>query len=183
MKLLNCARAGGRRPSGSIYIGRARGRQRRTPLANPFIGETRAKGRRHEAIVVPDDSVLERYRRHLTAEIIKGYAPRAALLELSEHAILSCWCVERDAVLVGHGRPIPDKPCHGDVIFTVWRALKRRERTLPILSFLDDYDGATRAWSELYEEAFAERMTWGRDYESGTCSLPPANAEALARSA
>lgn len=174
MRLVNCSAYGGRRPPGSIYIGRATPFLPRSPLANPFIAASRVTGECMHAVKVPDESVLERFRRQLTCDIVKHFAVLDALRELGRDVTLACWCVDREAVLVGAGRAQPKTPCHGDVIFTVWTALDMLDWDVPAVCFGTDFAGANRAWAELYRRAFGERMLWGTDYEAGTCSLPPA---------
>ncbi len=160
MKLIDCR--GRELPEGAVYIGRKMPGFRRSRLANPFTAKSRAPKRCTGAVVVPDKSVLERYRRHLTSAVIEGFVQLAALRELGRDATLSCWCAEREAVRVGLGHPEPATPCHGDVIFTVWLMLERLDWKVSRVSFQEDYAGASRAWAELYERAFGVPLLWGR---------------------
>ncbi len=162
MKLLDlhyCVRQ--RPPRGATYIGRAMQGLRRAPLANPYIPKSKAPKPCNNAVSVPDDRVLEYFRRRLTLNVVQGFAELGALRELRADSAIGCWCADREAVLVGRGRPVPEHPCHGDVVFTVWLALDRRGWQLSPVDFLHDYDAANAAWRELYEQAFDEPMQWG----------------------
>lgn len=151
-----------RPPAGAMHIGRATKGLRASVLANPYIPESIAPKPCKHAVALPDDRVLERYGRHLTMNVVKeGFHELGALRELRSSSVLACWCVEREAVLVGRGRKPPEKPCHGDVVYTVWAALERRGWQLQLVDFQRDLDRANAAWSELYEQAFGEPMRWG----------------------
>lgn len=180
MMLSNCSALRGACPRGAVYIGRATPKLQASPLANPYIAESRAPERCVNAVKVPDDAVLERYRRRLTCDVVKGFPALVALKRLHASSRVACWCTEREAVLVGAGRPSPAVPCHGDVIFTVWQALEGLGWKVSTVSFLTDYSGANKAWAELYELAFGEPMVWGQASEAGKCSLPPARERGAA---
>ncbi len=83
-----------------LYVGRGLG----SPLANPFRegdGDERAE-------------VIEKYRRWIWAKIqAKDKKVLDALAEISEDAILACWCA-----------PLP---CHSNVIWKAWKWCKEQK--------------------------------------------------------
>lgn len=180
MKIIDCRYCVRRRPPrGSVYIGRAMGKLERSPLANPFVPRSSTKSS-DTAIVVPDEVVLDRYARHLIRNVAQGFAELRALRDLGKTSRLACWCADRDASLVGAGRPQPDTPCHGDVVFTVWAALERLHWRVDVLDRrperrriiwdpaagrlvdpVEDLDAANAVIGELYKQSFGEPMAWG----------------------
>lgn len=179
MMLTNCRyHVRGRLPGGCFYIGRQMGGRnpmRASPLANPYA--PRSRGVNKNAVVVDDELVLEYFARHLTGQVVRGGAELLALGRLREHTTLACWCCDRRAVLVGPRRKVPETPCHGDVVFSVWSALDRlgwaveavdnRERTITwdverTISPLEDLDAYNAIRRRVYEEAFGAPLRWGR---------------------
>jgi len=161
VKLIKIEGSARKLPRNAVYIGRAAPGQPRSALANPFIAKSRAPKVCHTALIVPDESVLERYRRHLCMRTVEHFAELEALRGLTSRSTLACWCVSRPAKIVGAGHLQPDPACHGDVIFTVWTALERLNWDVPKVDFQRDMDAANAAWSRLYLAAFGEPMTWG----------------------
>jgi hypothetical protein len=146
-------------PAHATYIGRGTRGNLRSPLANPYVPES--AGPNFHAVAVPDHKVLEYCRRHLTRNVVQGFPELRALKQLTLGSTLACWCADREAGLVGGGRPEAAIPCHGDVVFTVWCALRRRLWRVEVFDFIADPIGANKAWRELYEDAFGEPMRWG----------------------
>lgn len=177
MNILNVKLWGERLPPGAFYIGRAIPKHRApSRLANRYS----AKKGQHVVHVPSGDvgAVLERYRRHLTGQLVAGGPELDAMRLLEPTTKLACWCTQREAVLVGHGRPRPPEPCHGDVIYTVWATLERLAwmlvvtdrrgrriewdpRSDKLLDRSQDLDAHDAVWSGLYAEAFGEPMRWG----------------------
>jgi hypothetical protein len=168
MRLVDCHATAGKLPRGAIYIGRPMPGLDGSPLANPYIAASCAPKPCTHAVVVPDDAMVERYKRHLTQHVVKGFGELAALRKLQRGSTLACWCVDRDAGLVGSNRPEAETPCHGDVIFTVWTALEQMRWRVEIVSFTADLDRANKAWSDLYQRAFGEPMRWRGSREDCT---------------
>lgn len=160
MRLFDCHATGGKVPRGAVYIGRAAPGLERSPLANPYIAKSRAPQPCLHAVVVPDDAVLERFKRRITLHIVQGFRELDALRQLRRTSTLACWCADRDAGLVVRNGVDAESPCHGDVIFTVWLALERIGWRVEVVNFLVDADRANAAWRELYRRAFGEPMQW-----------------------
>jgi hypothetical protein len=182
VKLVDCHEHGNRPPPGSIYIGRRMPGIEASPLANPYVPKSTAPKPCLWAVTVPDRSVLERYRRRLTQSVVEGaYREQhggpafVELHRLTSRATLACWCASREAALVGPASPHVEKPCHGDIVATLWRTLEDRGWDMPWVIWdqpvirgvevrgraLLPFEVVDRTRAKLYELAFGEPLTWG----------------------
>lgn len=177
MRLVDCRMHGGRPPRDAIYIGRKMPGLKGSPLRNPYVAKSRARRGDHQwALILPDAEILERYKRHLTRRVVDCAEVFEALRGLPPGATLACWCVEREAARVGVGGNEVEICCHGDVVFTLWRALHELDWELPWVTrgpaaiggeWVEDARELTpqaavdRTWARVYELAFGEPMRWG----------------------
>jgi hypothetical protein len=167
MDLVDCREHRGRPPHGAVYIGRAMGKLEASPLANPYAPKSAAKSK--WVVPVPDDQVLEYFKRRFLQRIVEsvytqGTGPEFEALQLlGPGSKLACWCTSRPAIPLGPGAPQVAVPCHGDVIFTVWRALVRLGWDVPfvIRGLRYPFQIFERSRAALYEECFGEPIRWG----------------------